>query len=258
LLRAYADGASDADAFTKAFAKSVDTVDASFKTFVEKQYGPLRDALKDPPSQVQPDDINGLKARAAAAPGNYISQVQLGQILFRSGDFAAAKAPLGRAAQLAPQASGDTSPHGLLAQIAIKENDNPAARRELRALLLADHANVDAARKLASLAAEAKATEDEDYALRLVADLAPFDRDVHGQLGKRLMAKNDYAGGLVEFQAALAMGPANRAEAHADVAEAFLKLNRKDEAKREALEALKEAPTFARAQDLYLAAIGRN
>jgi len=34
-------------------------------------------------------------------------------------------------------------------------------------------------------------------------------------------------------------------------------LNRKDDAKREALLALREAPTFARAQDALLAAIGR-
>ena len=55
----------------------------------------------------------------------------------------------------------------------------------------------------------------------------------------------------------MALGPANLAEAHTDVAEAFLKLNRKDEAKKSALMALKEAPTFARAQDLLLIAIGR-
>jgi len=41
------------------------------------------------------------------------------------------------------------------------------------------------------------------------------------------------------------------------MADALLKLNRRDEAKRSALLALKEAPTFARAQDLLLAAIGR-
>jgi len=48
------------------------------------------------------------------------------------------------------------------------------------------------------------------------------------------------------------------ADAHADAAEAYLKLGRREEAKRQALEALKRAPTFARAQDLLLAALGRN
>ena len=51
LLLAYADGAQDADAFTKAFGKNVDDVDASFKAFVEQHYGTLRDAMGDPPRE---------------------------------------------------------------------------------------------------------------------------------------------------------------------------------------------------------------
>lgn len=71
------------------------------------------------------------------------------------------------------------------------------------------------------------------------------------------MEKNDAAGALVEFQATLALGPPNLAEAHADLGDALLKVGRRDEAKAQALLALKQAPTFARAQDLLLAAMGR-
>jgi tetratricopeptide (TPR) repeat protein len=258
LLKAYADGATDAEAFTKAFGKSLDDIEASYKAFIDKRYGALREAMKAPPSQVEAEDIEGLKTRATVAPGNFASQLSFGQALVRSGDLSAAKAPLERAAALAPEASGAGSPHALLADIAAKDGDEATARKELRALLTWDHANVTAARRLAALAGAAKATDDEDFALRLVADLDPFDATTHGLLGRRLMAKNDQAGALVEFQAALAMGPTNLAEAHADVAEALLKLGRRDEAKREALAALKEAPTFARAQDLLLAAMGKD
>jgi tetratricopeptide (TPR) repeat protein len=257
LLKAYAAGDNDDQAFTKAFGKSLDDVDKSFNAFVEQQYGPLRDAMKQPATRVDGADLAGLKARAAAAPGNFPSQVSYGQALFRANDFSAAKAPLERAAELAPQASGDGSPHALLADIAEKAGDSTTARKELRALLTYDHANVGEARELAKLALAAKAEDDADFALRRVADLDPFDAEVHGQLGQRLMAKNDFAGALIEFQAALAQGPTNKAEAHANVAEAYLKLDRKPDAKREALEALKEAPTYARAQDLLLAAIGK-
>jgi tetratricopeptide (TPR) repeat protein len=71
------------------------------------------------------------------------------------------------------------------------------------------------------------------------------------------MAKGDAAAALREFQATIALGPVNLAEAHTNAAEALLKLNRPAEARREALLALKEAPTFARAQDLLLAASDR-
>ena len=63
---------------------------------------------------------------------------------------------------------------------------------------------------------------------------------------------------MTELQAVLALGPTNKAEAHADLAETYLGLNRKDEAKVEALKALEQAPTFARAQDLLLLAIKRD
>ena len=257
LLLAYADGATDTDAFAKAFGKSVDEVEASFKAFIDQRYGALSRAMATPASQVRPDDLAGLRARATSAPGNYVSQVQLGQALFKAGDQAGAKPVLEHAAQLAPQAMGDASPHALLAQIAEKEGDRARARRELRQLLASNHENVDAARRLVSLASDPQAVDDRDAGLRVVADLDPFDAEVHGQLGRRLMEKNDPAGAVVEFQAALAVGPPNLAEAHADLGEALLKVGRRDDAKAQALLALKEAPTFPRAQDLLLAAIGR-
>lgn len=255
LLLAYADGAADAEAFAKAFGRSVDDVHASFNQFVEKRYASLRDAMKMPSGTVKADDLAGLKSLAASSPNNYPVQLTLGQALVRAGDLAGAKAPLERAAQLAPQASGADSPRALLALIAQKEGDSARARRELRALLVHDHANVAAARQLAALSADS--ADDLDFALRLVADLDPFDPGVHAQLGRRLVAKSEFARALSEYQAALALGPPNLAEAHSDVADVLLKLGRRDEAKRAAISALKEAPTYARAQDLLLAAIGK-
>jgi tetratricopeptide (TPR) repeat protein len=259
LLKAYADGASDTTAFASAFGKSVDEVETSFKAFIDERYSALRAAMQDPPTNVEATDVAALRTRAAGAPGNFLSQWSLGQALVRAGDMAAARAPLERAAELAPQASGATSPRALLARMSEEAGDVTRARREWRELLTYDHTNVVAARRLASLSAGvgAAAADDENFALRRVADLDPFDADIHGLLGRRLVAKGQHAEALIEFEAALALGPTNLAEAHADVGDVLLKLGRREEAKREALSALKEAPTFARAQDLLLAAIGR-
>jgi cellulose synthase operon protein C len=258
LLLAYADGAKDSDAFSKAFGESVDQVDASFKAFVTQQYGALAQAMKTPAGDIDLKDIDALKKRAAAAPESFVAQITYGQALVAGGDDAAAKPVLQHAAQLAPQDHGNASAHALLAQIAQRAGDNATARKELRALLLYDHDNVDAARVLVHLAETAKAVDDQDYALRLVADLDPFDANIHGPLGRRELARNRPGAALIEFQAALALGPPNLAEAHADLAEVYLAMERRDDAKREALAALKEAPTYARAQDLLLAAMGKS
>ena len=256
LLLAYADGANDVDAFAKAFGTSVDAVEASFKKFVDARFGSLRAAMTSPEGDA-PRDLPAIQARAAAAPKSFLAQLALGQALVKAGQRAAAKAPLQRAAELAPQATGDGSPLALLADMAQQEGDVAAARRFMRQLLTNDHANVNAARRLASWSTAAEATADLEFALQMIADLDPFDADAHAQLGSRLLANGDYAGALVEFQATLALGPANLAEAHADLADVLIKLNRRDDAKRHALLALQQAPTFARAQDLLLAAIGR-
>ena len=258
LLAAYAGGAKDADAFSKAFGRSVDEVEASFKAFVDERYGPLSRAMADPPARVAPENLGALRLRAEQAPGNFISQHALGMALVKAGEMDAARAPLERAAKLAPMASGPGSPRALLAGIAEQAGDFERARRELRLLLTYDHANVTAARKLAALSGDAPAAaDDRDFALRLIADLDPFDAGAHAQLGRRLFAKGSYAQALLEFRASLAMGPSNLAEAHTDMAETLLKLGRKDEAKRQVILALELAPTYARAQDILLAVLGK-
>ena len=256
LLLAYANGATDLDAFEKAFGQSVEQVDASFSAFVDARYGALAEALAEPPMPAPPDSLDALRTRAESAPRNYESQVTYGRALFQANDYDAARPVLERAAGLAPQARGSGSPRALLAGIAEAQGDLPRARRELRQLLEFDHDNVEAARALARLAADAP--DDLEFALRLIAELDPIRYpEVHGQLGDRLLDQAQYEDALVEFQVALAVGPPNVAEAHTDVAEALINLGRRDEARVAALEALKEAPTFARAQDLLLKAIGR-
>lgn len=259
LLAAYADGANDNDAFARAFGLSVDAVETSFKTFVDQHYGALSRAMADPPTKVGPDDLPALRQRAAQATGNYMSQYALGLALIKAGDGTGARAALERAAELAPPASGLASPRALLAQMDQQAGDTARARRELRELLAYDHADVMAARRLLALAGDApEAADDRDYALRLIADLDPFDAAVHVQLGRRLFTTGRYAPALIEFRASLALGPPNLAESYTDLAETLFKLGRKEEAKRQVMLALEQAPTYARAQDLLLAILGRS
>jgi tetratricopeptide (TPR) repeat protein len=254
LLLAYAGGATDEQAFSKAFGQSVDAVDASFRQFVNTQYGTLAAAMKPLAGRVDPKDLGAVRLRAASAPGSYVAQLQFGQALVAGGDDKAAVAPLQRAAGLAPPAQGEASPHALLAEIDIRAGDNAGARRELRALLAYDHDSVTAARELTKLATEAHADADLDYGLHVTTDLDPFDPSAHAALGRRELTLKQNDAAVLDFRAALALGPTNRAEAHADVTEALLALNRRDEAKQEAILALEDAPTYARAQDLLLTA----
>ncbi len=272
LLSAYAAGDKDPEAFAKAFGKTVDEVHTSFAAFVEAQYGDLARAMADPtgaPSRgagvargagterpAPPRSVEALAELATKQPGSFVIQWSLGSALYERGDLDAARVALERAAALAPMAQGDTSPRALLAAIADKQGDAARARDQLRHLLEWDHDNVEAARRLVTSARAAEDQESEAIALRVIADIDPFDATAHAQLGKMALARKDYAPALIELQAALALGPPNLAEAHADIAEAYLGLGRKDDARKSALKALEQAPTYPRAQDLLLAAMG--
>ncbi|TAK17039.1 MAG: hypothetical protein EPO35_04085 [Acidobacteria bacterium] len=257
LLTSYAAGANDTEAFTKAFGKTVPEIEAGFRAFVDQRFGSLRDALKDPAPKVADDDVAGLKARAEAQQGSYIAQTTYAAAALQARQADEAKRALERAAQLAPAAGGEDGPFALLAEMAAEAGDKTTARKHLRHLLDYDHDNLSAARTLATLAADGGATAELDFALTRIADLDPFDADAHTQLGRRELAQNRTERAIIEFASALALGPANLAEAHTDLGEAYLKAGRKDDAKKEAFIALEQAPTFARAQDLLLAAIGK-
>lgn len=259
LLAAYAEGAKDEEAFAKAFGQSVEAIEQSFAAFVQAEYGDLARAVAPPASLKDaeiPSSTDALTRLVEKEPDNVLVRMALGRALIREDRFAEARVHLERAAALAPMARGDASPHALLSTIATQEGDMPRAMHHLQSLLTRHHDNVDAARRLVTMARAAKDPVVERIALRVIADVDPFEAEAHAVLARMALAEKDYEAALVELQAALALGPPNAAEAHADLAETYLGLGRKDDARRAALKALEYAPTFARAQDLLLAAIG--
>ena len=187
--------------------------------------------MASPPSQVAPDDLAGLegarggRARQLRQPARARAGAPASRRHWR------ARGPLERAAALAPQATGDGSPHALLAQIAEKEGDRARARRELRAA--PDARSHERRGRPAAGGARQRCRRRPTTRLRACGSSPTSIRSTPkstGSSGRRLLAKNEPPAALVEFQAALALGPPNLAEAHTDVAEALLKLGRKDEA----------------------------
>jgi tetratricopeptide (TPR) repeat protein len=128
--------------------------------------------------------------------------------------------------------------------------------RELEKLIAVDHTNVEAARKLGALATDAKDDRLAALAFARVASLDPFDAAAHSAWGRLALAQRDTATAVREFRVALATGPSDKAAAYCDLGESYLQAGKPTEAKQQALAALEIAPTYARAQELLLNAIG--
>jgi tetratricopeptide (TPR) repeat protein len=255
LVRAFADGIDTEAALKRALNVSIDDLQVSFDRALEDRFGSMRKALADSEKPVDASSVDVLKAAAASKPDSYIAQLALGQALASAGD-AAAYTPLERAAQLVPPAIGDESPHVLMAALAEKLGDRPRALKEYEALLAVDHTNVEAARKMWTLAEAAQDERLMTLAVSRVVSLDPFDATAHSGWGRLALKHRDATVASREFRAALQSGSPDKAAAHCDLGESYLLAGRGADAKKEALAALEIAPTFERAQELLLNAIG--
>jgi cellulose synthase operon protein C len=254
LLLAYGAGVEGDAAIQKGLGVSVDELQVTFDKALDTRFSSVRAALRDPAEATRGEDVAALRIAASAKPGSYRAQMALGQALVEQGDKAAYE-PLEKAAKLIPVAIGEGSPHALMGRLAEKLGDPARAIAEYRALLANDHTAVDPARRLAELAE--KAGDEQAVALgqERVVSLDPFDAQAHTGLGRIALKRKDGATATREFKAALAIGPADKAAAHCDLADAYLLSGKPVDAKREALAALEMAPSFERAQDLLLKAV---
>jgi tetratricopeptide (TPR) repeat protein len=257
LVRAYADGTEGEAAVTKALGVSLDQLQTTFDKMLDQRFGAVRSALSEQ-TKAAPEsrtaDLDTLKADATAQPDNYRAQLLLGMALADQRDKAAFE-PLEKAAALVPMAIGEDSPHAVMGRLAEQLGDAPRALKEYQQLLVYDHTAIVSARRLAELAAKANDQKALALANERIVELDPFDADGHTGLGRMALKQNNATIANREFRAALAVGPADRASAHCDLAESYLLLGRPADAKREALAALEIAPSFERAQDLLLKAI---
>jgi tetratricopeptide (TPR) repeat protein len=266
LVRSYAQGLEGNDAIEKTVGVSLDQLQASFDKSLDARFGALRAALRPVPGAAAPDapggrggrpqalDLAALRAAAAAHPDNYAAQLAHGQALAAAGD-AAAFQPLEKAAALVPTATGDNSPHAVMARLAEELGDTERAMTEYQALLARDHTTVGPARRLAALAEKASAAQPLMIAYDRLVAIDPFDPLGHSGLGRFALKNKQVETAVREFRVALAIGPADRASAHCDLAEAYLLANRRADAKVQALAALEIAPSYDRAQELLLRAI---
>ena len=262
LVRTYADGTEADAAIAKALGVSLDQLQSTFDSAIQKKFAPLVAALKgsskEDAKRARPaPDLTALRAAATSQPGSYSAQLALGRALAEAGERSAFE-PLERAAALVPVATGENSPHALMAGLAEKLGDVRRAIREYEALLAHDHADVNAARRLAELAEKAGDEKAAQLAYDRIVALDPFDAQAHTGAGRLALKRGDAILASREFRAALIAGAADKASAHCDLGESYLLAGKVVEAKREALAALEIAPTFERAQDLLLKIVEKN
>src|SRR5687768_1006499 len=256
LLVTYGEGLEGEAALKAGLGVDIDTLQADFDKLLTSKYAAVVRALK-PPKELEPGKGNP-EAVAAAFPESFQAQVALGEFLRKAGRIDEAFKVLERAAEMVPMATGPRSPRSIMAQMALERKDSARAISELEKLL--EHANTDLA-SVRLLARELEATQAPAARLmsayERVAQLDPFDGANHSKLGRLKMQAGDARYAVREFRAAIAAGSLDSAAAHSDLAESYLAVGDKVQARRAVLAAIEVAPGYPRAQELLLKVVGQ-
>lgn len=256
LLMGYGDGLEGEAALKAGLGVDIDTLQADFDKLLAAKYASVVRALK-PPKELEPGKGNP-EAIAAAFPESFQAQVALGEYLRKAGRTDEAFKVLERAAEMVPMATGPRSPRAMMAQMALERKDSTRAISELEKLLEYENTDLDSVRALARELESTKAPSARLMsAYERIAQLDPFDSANHSKLGRLKMQAGDSRTAVREFRAAVAAGSLDPASAQSDLAESYLAVGDKVQARRAALAAIEVAPGYPRAQELLLKVVGQ-
>ncbi len=257
-VRSFADGLDADEALTQVFNTSFKELQATFDQKLDRDFGALQAVLQVPEQPFQRLGVEDLVVLAAAHPRSYPVQLSYAHALRRAGQTDEAYEVFERAAELLPDATGDDSPNVQIAAIALGRNDRARAIEALESVLATDFENILAARQLADVLREEGISDPDRLSpvYERVVAIDPFDAEAQAQVGRLAMARGEPAEAIPAFQKVLALRPVDRAAAHTDLAESYLRSGRPAEARRQTLAALEIAPSYQRAQDLLLELVG--
>ena len=131
-------------------------------------------------------------------------------------------------------------------------SDSRAAIEELERYAKVGGRSPETLKKLAGLLVEASRPTDAAAVLDRLNYIDPVDEDLHRRLGDLWYDANNLDGAIREYQAVLAVTPVDPAAAHFNLAKAYRRASRPDDARDELLLALEAAPGYRPAQKMLL------
>ncbi len=140
-----------------------------------------------------------------------------------------------------------------LADAYLAKGDKKAATAELERYARAGGRYPETLKKLAGLLEEQARPRDAIAALEKLNFVYPVqDAEMHRKMGELCLNQGDIGVAIREFQAALASKPIDLAASHYQLAQAFVRAKRMEDARDHVINALEAAPGYRPAQKLLL------
>lgn len=238
------------------YAGSLDALDREFAEFAVKR----AKAMAPQADWSDPKLPAAAGSMAVAAwlkdhPTNYRGLQRLATQLIREKRWQAAEAPLKKMIELYPEDGGGNNPYAPLAAVYRELGDTKQERATLEKLVALTADNVDALSRLMELTLQA-----EDWAATLkfgerLLEVNPMRPTPYRGLATAAQRTGAGQQAIAAWRALLLLDPIDPAEAHYQLATLLHKAGELAAAKRQALEALEEAPRYRAAQRELLAIV---
>lgn len=225
-------------------------------TFEEPDQLELSDILPDTTAK-KPNPISDTGAQAlaewvASHPNDFPGLLRLGAKRIAERDWPKARGPLEKAKSLYPEYVAADSPYRLLATVYRNLGDGPAERRMLEELSRRDGDAADAFARLAELdekAGDWRGVAENANRLLAVNPLVPAPHRLLARAAEELGRRDD---AIAAYRALSVLDETDPAEIHFRLAKLLRESGKQDDALREVLKSLEEAPRFAEAHRLLL------
>jgi cellulose synthase operon protein C len=253
-LLLFAQGKSADEVFRQSLGWDSRTLDSEYGRYLDARLHELAGNLDFAHADVsgQKGTREALAAILAANPDDFFANLGLGSLEKEQGSNAAAERYLKRAQEIFPDYAENGGTYRLLFEIYHAEKRQDEALAQLSGWSSHDG---EALLPLTRAAEIYRAREDwkaAAHVLETACYINPYDPDIQRTLGECAAAAGDWSSAAAAYQALLALNPPDPVGAHYSLAQAWMALGRKPEARKEVLRALEIAPTFRPAQRLLL------
>jgi tetratricopeptide (TPR) repeat protein len=229
LLVAYREGLTTEEAITSVLELEPAEFDKLFEDFVDTEHGAVLDKLEEWHHK-QTEISNAL------AGDNWSDAIELANDLV----------------DIIPQYIESDSPYLALARAHNELGNREDALNSLQTFWINGGYDPSSLKRLSRWLTEAGRDEEAIDVMMSINLVDPLDRDLHGELGDRLLAADRAAEALQEYEIALALKPHDMATAWYRMAQAQHKLGNIERTQDHLLQALDIAPNFRPAQRLLL------